>query len=1049
MTACPHCTTLNPPGNRYCFGCGQALQHACASCGERMPFDARFCGACGTPAERQRPLGPSSAEAELKHATVLFADIVSSTRLIAAMDAEQSLQFLSPVVASMAQTVVRHGGTIGRTLGDGLMALFGAPQAHEGHAVLACQTAIALHAAGAEFDGIRLRVGIHSGEVAIHTRADGIERDLLLHGKAIHLASRVVSMAEPGTTFLTQESLELAASRYDAALVGARQAQGFDVPVQLHRLLGPRTVEPSDRTPRAMQTALRGRSAELARLRAALAEAEGGASRIVGIVGAPGSGKSRLCAEFAAWCRERQVPVLEARAQLYGHATPLQPVLEFLRSAVLHVGPGDDASAIRRHVAALIETMDGASPQDEALLDEFLGVAEEPAATLGLGAKARRARLLGLVGRMVRHLAKGPLVILIEDLHWMDAASAEFFAALIDAVADTPTLLLVNYRPGCQASWMSSGAFGEIALGELGEDDVVRLVEELIGERSEIHDFAVRIARRSGGNPFFAEEMVRALMADGTLVGRPSQLLLGAKAREAPLPATVQAVIGGRIDQLDDASKSLLQLCSIAGKDFPLGVLQQVMRVAPVELRRRLDALCAAEFLTTPTSLNLDLYAFRHPLIQEVAYQTQLKRKRAPLHAEVAGAMVAFYGSMGDEFAGLIAHHYEAAGKALDAADYLGRAAAWIGAKDSAQALRHWQKVRELLLDQPDEPKINVVRSRASIQIALLGWREGITVEQIKPVLDEALALARRHDPRMVPMLLFLEGRNHIASGGSSDYYVDCLRQALQLLGDDNTGRRAILNTALSQAYGWAGLLHEALAASDAALAEIGGADAGEQFLGYRTENWALNLRGRVLVRLGRFDEARECFQKMLSIPASELDPTVRFIAHMGSLEIALAQADTSRTDEHALQVELIARQQPNSYLRVFALAAQGLFHSVAGEFETALKLYGSSLELLRVSRVAMEYESELLASVAECHLAVGQRKAAALAAQEAVEVSRDRATRLPECRACLVLAAATGDASEAAAWLSRAEDLAARTGALIHLPVLRDLGAHTKCPCS
>lgn len=1050
MTACPHCTTVNPPGNRYCFGCGQALQRACASCGERMPFEARFCGACGTPAERPQPLGQSSAEAELKHATVLFADIVSSTRLIAAMDAEQSLQFLSPVVASMAQTVVRHGGTIGRTLGDGLMALFGAPQAHEGHAVLACETAMALHEAGAEFEGIRLRVGIHSGEVAIHTRADGIERDLLLHGKAIHLASRVVSMAEPGTTFLTQESLALAASRYDAALVGTRQAQGFDAPVQLHRLLGPRTVVPSDRAPRSMQTALRGRSAELARLRAALAEAEDDASRIVGIVGAPGSGKSRLCAEFLAWCRGRQVPVLEARAQLYGHATPLQPVLEFLRSAVLHVAAGDDASAIRRQVAELIKAMDGTSPQDEALLDEFLGVAEEPGATLGLGAKARRARLLGLVGRMVRHLAKGPLVILIEDLHWMDAASAEFFAALIEAVADTPTLLLVNYRPGCQARWMSSDAFSEIALGELDESDVVGLVEELIGERSEIHDFALRIARRSGGNPFFAEEMVRALMADGTLVGRPSQLVLGAKAREAPLPATVQAVIGGRIDQLDDASKSLLQLCAIAGKDFPLGVLQQVMRVAPVELRRRLDALCAAEFLTTPSSLNLDLYAFRHPLIQEVAYQTQLKRKRTPLHAEVAGAMVAFYGSMGDEFAGLIAHHYEAAGKALDAADYLGRAAAWISAKDSAQALRHWQKVRELLLDQPDAREINVLRSRASIQIALLGWREGITVEQIKPVLDEALALARRHDPGMVPMLLFLEGRNHIASGGSADFYVDRVRQALQVLSeDDSTGRRAILNTALSQAYGWAGLLHEALRASDAALAEMGGADAGEQFLGYRTENWALNLRGRVLARLGRFDEARECFEKMLSMPATDLDPTVRFIAHMGSLEIALAQADTSRTHEHALQVESIARQQPNSYLRVFALAAQGLFHSVAGEFPTALKLYSDSLELLRASRVAMEYESELLASVAECYLAIGQRKAAAVTAQEALEISRARTTRLPECRACMALAAATQDASEAAAWRSRAEDLATRTGALIHPPVLRDFGARTTCPSS
>lgn len=1051
MTGCPHCTTFNPPGNRYCFGCGRALQRACASCGERMPPDARFCGACGTPVERPRPLGTASAEAELKHATVLFADIVSSTRLIADMDAEQSLQFLAPVVASMAQTVVRHGGTIGRTLGDGLMALFGAPQAHEGHAVLACQTALAMHAAVAEFEGIRLRIGMHSGEVAIHTRAEGIERDLLLHGVAIHLASRVVSMAEAGTTFLTGESLALAASHYDAELVGVRQAQGFDVPVHLHRLVGPKGATLQAASPRAERAALRGRAAELSGLRESLREAEAGQSRIVGIVGAPGSGKSRLCAEFSDECRRRQVPVLEARAQLYGHATPLQPVLEFLRSAVIRVAPGDDASVIRWRVAALVQSMGVDSPHDRALVNEFLGVADDTGATQGLGAKARRSRLLALVGSMVRHVvAKRLTVILIEDLHWMDEASAEFFAALIDSVADTSTLLVVNYRPGCRAEWMNGTSFSEVALGELPEDEVVALVEQLVGERPEIHQLALRIARRSGGNPFFAEEMVRSLMADGTLVGSPSQLQLGANANEARLPATLQAVIGGRIDQLDNGAKSLLHLCAIVGKDFPLGVLQGMVGIPSVELRIRLDALCAAEFLATPSRVNCDLYAFRHPLIQEVAYQTQLKRKRKPLHAEVARAMEAFYESMGDEFAGLIAFHYEAAGLVLEAARSLGRAAVWISGTDTAQALRHWQHVRELLLDQPEEPEIGVLRSRASTQIALLGWREGIPVEQIKPLLDEALVWARRHDERMVPMLLFLEGRNHIASGGSADFYIECMRQALHIAeGADPTGRRAILNTALSQAYGWAGLLREALAASDAALAEIGGADAGAQFLGYRTEYWALNLRGRILGRLGRFDEAQECIQRMLSIPAAELDPTVRFIAHLGGLEIAAARSDVACAQEHALQVERIAMQQPNPYLRVFALGAKGLAHEVAGQFTSALAAYEDSLALLHTSRAAMEYESEVLANKAACLLAMGQHDMATKVAQEAMEISRTRTTRFSECRACLVLAAATPERELSEACLQQAEDLIERTGAVTLLPQLRELRSRSSCESS
>ena len=430
-----------------------------------------------------------------------------------------------------------------------------------------------------------------------------------------------------------------------------------------------------------------------------------------------------------------------------------------------------------------------------------------------------------------------------------------------------------------------------------------------------------------------------------------------------------------------------------------------------------------------------------------MAYQTQLKRKRSPLHAEVARAMEAFYENLGDEFAGLVAHHYEAAGLVVDAARALGRAAVWISSTDTAQALRHWEKTRSLLLDQPEAGEVGLLRSRASTQIALLGWREGIPVEKIKPLLDEALVWARRHDPRTVPMLLFLEGRNHIASGGSADFYAECVRQALENGGAiDPTGRRAILNTALSQAYGWAGLLREALAASDEALAEIGGADAGAQFLGYRTEYWALNLRGRILARMGRIDDAQDCFRRMLSIPPSDLDPTVRFIAHMGSLEIALARSDTSRTQEHALQVTLIAQQQPSPYLRMFALAAQGLSHGVAGDFPAALQAYGASLELLRASRVAMEYESELLASLAECRLAVGECDAAAQLARDCVEVSRARATRLPECRSCLVLAAVSWSPDEATMYRARADELVSRTGADIHFGQLHEVRGRAIC---
>ncbi|MBS0450426.1 MAG: AAA family ATPase [Proteobacteria bacterium] len=1041
---------MNPVGSRACLSCGEALQGLCVRCGETYRVGARFCSACGTPVDKRTLVDIAAPSAEIKQATILFADIVSSTRLISAMSAEETMLFLAPVVTAMAEIVLRFEGTIGRTLGDGVMALFGAPQAHEGHAVLACEAATAMHALSERFPGVELRVGMHSGEVVINSSSSNVERALLLHGVAIHLASRVVAMAEPGTTCLTAETLAAASPHYEAVSLGARQAQGFDRPVQIHRLTGPRPPHPVYEATRGVgRGVLRGRAIEMAALQQALADVQGGASRVVGVVGPPGSGKSRLCGEFLAWCRQqRQQVVVEARAQIYGNATPLQPLLEFVRSSLLDVSAEDEPSAVRERIAELTQATRENPVQKRLLLAEFLGVAQDDAEPVGMAAHARRERLFSLVCELVLHRAQDGLILFFEDLHWLDAGTAEFLSTLIQAVQGKRILLLVNYRPSFAAPWMKEEAFSEIALKDLEEGEVVELVEDLIGSRSEIRELAMRIARRSSGNPFFAEEMIRALMADGTLVGEASGFTVAAKAQTAPLPNSVQAVIGARIDQLDESSKSLLQLCAILGKDFHAGVLGRIMGLDNVEVARLLDGLCELEFLVAQS--RADMYAFRHPLIQEVAYRTQLKTRRAPLHALVARAMEDFHARRIDEFAGLIAHHYEAAGQTLDAARQAARAAGWISATDTSRAIEYWQSVREWMMDQADTPENNVLRSRASTQIAWLGWREGITVEQAKPLIDEALAWARRDDHRMIPMLLFLEGRIHVASGGASDYYADLVRQGLKLLDTGDAGRRATLNVALCQALGRSGLLLEGLAACDAALAEIEHVDAAdEQFLGYRPVHWAMNLRGRILLRMCRFSEALDSFRTMLAIDEREVDPTVRFIAHMGCLEIAAAKSQPEIAAEHAMEVERIATRHPSPYLRVFSLTAHGLSAEVAGQTQLAIDAYAEALALLRSSRAAMEYESELVASLAECHLQLGATDRAQEFAKVTLSMARSRTQRLPQCRAYMVLAALAMEANpldrqEWSQYLALAEQLIDRTGAVIHLPQLTMLRART-----
>ncbi|WP_431275570.1 hypothetical protein ACQ858_04325 [Variovorax ureilyticus] len=351
--------------------------------------------------------------------------------------------------------------------------------------------------------------------------------------------------------------------------------------------------------------------------------------------------------------------------------------------------------------------------------------------------------------------------------------------------------------------------------------------------------------------------------------------------------------------------------------------------------------------------------------------------------------------------------------------------------------------------DQLDSPENNVLRSRASTQIAWLGWRQGVTVDQARPLIDEALAWARQSDPRMIPMLLFLEGRILVASGGAADDYVERVKRALGMPGGhDHPGRVATLNAALCHALGWAGLLNEALAASTAALERIGEIElSDQQFLGYSVEHWSTSLRGRILVRMARFGEAQGCLDRMFAVPDRDLDPTVRFIAHMGSLEIAAAKARMDVAAEHARRIDQIAQHHGSPYLRVFALASRGMAAAVAGDFKGAIAAHGESLALLRTSRAAMEYESELLASLAECHLRLDLRGDAREAATQALAVARKQTARLPQCRAYLVLAelamrSGPIDDLAIASLLSQAEQLIERTGAALYRPQLDALRA-------
>jgi len=1006
---CVSCLAANPDGNRFCEDCGAGLSLVCRHCGQECGPSARFCGACGAPQNAGVPaattIPAASAWGELKQATVLFADIVSSTEQIADLDAEQAMERLGPALARMCESVEKFDGTVVRTLGDGVMAIFGAPKALEGHALLACEAALDMQQTfAADGQGLRIRVGLHSGQVASDPRhADG--KGGGAHGLTIHLASRVVGLADPGGICLTESCYVLVRSLCEVQPMGEHILKGISGQSGIYALTGLKTASAAQHFHQSSLTLFLGRDREIDLLKEALRVTERGQARVVGISGEPGAGKSRLCHEFVQWCRARQVPVFEVRAQPYGHATPLQPGLSLLRTFFFRILPSDDASVARGRIVERMTELGPLAETDLALLYEFLGVAQANSLQSMLSPKARHLRLLNIMRELIKHDAGVTSVILIEDLHWLDEASEEFVATLVEAAAGTQTMVVLNYRFTYRLPWTQSENFQKIELKQLTVEETEHLVRSLVGPRQELQQICELVVKRSAGNPFFAEELVRSLAYGGFLSDDPGLRAGGMDEIERALPATVQAVIGARLDRLGEPEKTLLQMCAIIGKEIPLAVLEHMASPLASVIEKGLDGLCHAELILPQPAMGGRRFTFRHPLIQEVAYSTQLKVRRGSLHSAVAIAMEAYYAEQLDEYAGLIAYHYEAAGRTLDAASYAARAARWVGSTDSAQAIKHWRKVRVLLQGQPRSAQVDSLRALAGGRIVYLGWREGLGLEEVQLLIQEAMELASEVDIRLVQLLLFAHGRMLQSSGGPADGYVESIMKALTLpTAGTDAGRIATLNLALSHAYAWAGLLREGLAANDLALQGLKSIDTFDrEFIGFSIEQWALSIRIRLLNRMGRFDEAQTYLQQMPADADLPDDPVMRQIAHHVYVDLAWCKNDAALARKHAAAVADIAEKHQNPYSKIFALSCNGLSHLTGQDYEGAKQMFVEALKLIESTRVAVDFEAEMLVGLAECEQRLGNFEQALVFAREALAVSKQRSNRLAECRALIV----------------------------------------------
>lgn len=1025
---CRTCGQENAPRNKFCFNCGVQLD-------------------VSTLMELQR---------ERKQATALFADIVGSTELIAKLDAESAGRRLQPAVEAMMQAVGRFGGTILHTLGDGLDAIFGAPRAQDGHALLACQAALAMQEAVAALPvSTEIRIGIHSGEVVASPRGDVFGHEA--QGLVLHIASRLEREAEPGGILLSMECKDLVSDYCETRPAGVRTLRGVPEPITVFRLIGLKPGVVSDRFRAVGLSPLRGRQAELEFLKQAVSDAENNAGRVIGIVAHAGMGKSRICYEFGEWCRQRDVKVLEGHAQVVGksQSMPLLAVLELLR-AYFRVTTTLDQKIARAKIEERLLALDATFVDDLPYLLNLLGLPAPELETERADPKAWNLRLRNLVKRMVVAAGRQTSVIIFEDLHWLDDLSQGFLTAIAEAVEGTKIVMVVNYRPTWSPPW-SIEHFSELALTELDSRDIQHLVQDLIGDGPDLTNIVTDVAQQSDGNPFFAEELVRALAQSGALLGeRGGYRIVSSDWLTPSLPATIEAVIGARIDLLPAIEKAALQIGAVIGKEFPLAVAMEVSGISEHEIRKLFSRLCDLDLLTV-SSLDKPGYAFRHPLIQEVAYAMQLRSRRAQLHSSVASAIGGAPWGTADESASLLAYHCEAAGRVLEAAMHLRRAALWVGRTNSSRALAEWKKVRWLLRDQRGDAAVDQLRALASGRVLGFAWSEGLSADDVKPYAEEALQYARgAGDRKHEALLLGAYGRVFAATGAADDY-IGLARQGVAAAAA--SGDRDVFvacNAQLCQAYLLAGCLRESLVTNDTAIAaddERSGVASGvvlglnaSQIFGFDVGQWLLCLRTRTLVLLGQFEAAEGCLAKALRADRSKAIPVVQYHAHLAAAEMAFHRGNSSMAWSHAKEVEGYASQSGMSYLFTAARLCRALASSTDGDFASASSDLYEALATARKSKTGLEIEARLLAYLAHTLDLAGEKARAAQVVSEAVDVALRRTDRVAELHAHIVaadLALAGGaiDPGRREGHLERANALLDVTGAEIFAPRLHGLG--------
>jgi class 3 adenylate cyclase/tetratricopeptide (TPR) repeat protein len=942
----------------------------------------------------------SALEGERKQVTVLFADLKGSTELIRDLDPEQAQALLDPALHAMMDAVHRFEGTVNQVLGDGIMALFGAPVAHEDHAMRACYAALAMQAAMRAYTEevrrtrgleLRMRVGLNSGEVVVRAIGNDLHMEYSAVGETTHLAARMEQLAMPGTIRLSAATLRLVEGLVQVTALGPVPVKGLEEPIAVFELVGASTLRR-----RLQAAAVRGltpfvgRQQELEALYQALAQAQTGHGQVVALVGEAGVGKSRLVHEVIHSHRTQGWRVLESASVSYGKATPYFPVIDLLRR-YCHVEEHDDTRTIRAKVTGQLLTLDEALQDTLPALLSLLDALPEDSSFLHLDPPQRRQRTLDALKRVfLRESHEQPLLLVFEDLHWVDSETQALLNSLIESLPSARLLLLVNYRPEYQHGWGSKTYYTQLRLDPLPHVSAEAFLQALLGDDPSLQPLTPLLITRTEGNPFFLEESVRTLVETGVLVGDRGAYRLAQPLDTWQVPATVQALLAARIDRLSPAEKRLLQTAAVIGTEVPWPLLQAIADTADAALYHSLAQLQAAEFLYETSLFPERAYTFKHALTHEVAYRSLLQERRRALHTHIVEAVERLAGDRLADHIERLADHavrgevwdkalmycWQAGAKAME------RSAAReaVGCYEQAlAALAHLPEHRALH-EQAIDLRIDLRRARAVLGQQARTLDDLRTAETLAEALDDSHRLGR----------VSVHMADCFMAVGQYDRAMASSQRALVLAAaNGDSGTHTWAHNYLGLVYFIHGDYRQAMDALRRAMAVPEGEEHDERF----GQNVPPTVFSRTflclcLAEMGAFAESRAVGEAGQRMAEAINHPAGLVSAYRSVGQLSLRQGDLPQALLVLERAASICEDAELPFHFSLLAPALGAAYVLGGRVDEAIRLLARVLEEIAL-RGRTNVQAALLSTLGEAHLRANRLEEARTFATRALEHTR------------------------------------------------------------